>query len=260
MNSIKNFQLDKRKSGEIFKRWLKEAGLTYREGADETGIPYDTLNNTLNGKNELGLERALKLCVVTRHTFAEYIQELCEGYDHVDFAEELKWAIASKVEIIQESNTEVVTNTSLPAMPAAPTVNVTTVEMKNESRLSVAQEFEGCIRLVNEEHERSLDRFKVLHANYLEKLEGSFHETLKAKDAQIQQMKEDEAKVEKAHDEHIETLESTKKNLRKTAIIATTALVLFMMYVVWEFANIESGLTGYLFRMISKGFTMGRLG
>lgn len=67
MNTIKNFHLDKKRSGDIFKCWLKEAGLTYHECAEETGIPYDTLNNTLNGKNELGVERALKLCVITRH-------------------------------------------------------------------------------------------------------------------------------------------------------------------------------------------------
>lgn len=257
MNTIKNFQLDKKKSGEIFKYWLKEAGLTYHEGADAAGIPYDTLNNTLNGKNELGLERALKLCVITRHTFSEYLQKLCEGYDHVDFADDLQWVIAPKVEIIQADSTEVVPNTSL---PTAPTVNVTTVEMKSELKPSVAQEFETCIRLVNEEHERSLDRFKGLHSGYLERLEASFSNTLKAKDDQIKQMEKDAEKVDKAHADHLKTLEKTKNNLRKTAIILVAVLVLFTAYVVWEFANIESGLTGYLFRLISRSFTIGHLG
>ena len=257
MNSIRNFHLDKKRSGDIFKCWLKEAGLTYHECAEETGIPYDTLNNTLNGKNELGVERALKLCVITRHTFSEYMQSLCDGYDHVDFAEELRWVIASKMEIIQAETTEVVTNTS---MPQAPTVNVTTVEMKNELKPSAAQEFEACIRLVNAEHERSLDRFKGLHANYLEKLEQAFASNLKAKEDQIRQIEKDADKVEKAHCEHIQCAIDGRNYWRKTAVVIACLLLLFLAYVVWEFTNIESGLTGYLFRMISRSFTIGRLG
>lgn len=257
MNSIRNFQLDKKKSGEIFKCWLKEAGLTYHEGAEATGIPYDTLNNTLNGKNELGVERALKLCVVTSHTFSEYLQKLCEGYDHVDFADDLQWVVSPKVEIIQSEPTEVVANTSL---PAAPTVNVTTVEMKSELKPSVAQEFEGCIRLVNESHEKSLDRFKGVHATYLDKLEQSFRSNLNAKEDQIRQMAKDAEKVEKAHQEHIKSAIGGRDYWRRTALVIAGILLLFLGYVVWEFANIESGLTGYLFRMISRSFTIGHLG
>lgn len=257
MNTIKNFHLDKKRSGDIFKCWLKEAGLTYHECAEETGIPYDTLNNTLNGKNELGVERALKLCVITRHTFSDYMQALCEGYDNVDFADELRCVIAPKVEIIQADPTEVVANTNL---PAAPTVNVTTVEMKNELKPSVAQEFEGCIRLVNESHEKSLDRFKGVHATYLEKLEQAFSSNLKAKEDQIKQMEKDAEKVEKAHQEHIKSAIGGRDYWRKTSIVVAAVLLVFLAYVVWEFANIESGLTGYLFRMISRSFTMGYLG
>lgn len=260
MNSIRNFQLDKKRSGNIFKRWLKEAGMTYRECENETGIPYDTLNNTLNGKNELGVERALKLCVVTKHTFAEYMQEMCAGYEHVDFADDLQWVVSSKTEIIQTEVVESVSNTMAPVPIVAPTVNVTTVETKSDTRLAFSNEFEGCMRLVNEEHERSLERFKVLHADYLDKLESSFHETLQAKEAQIEQMKCDEEKVKKARDEYIESLEKSKKSLRNTTVITGVLLVLLVMFVVWEFANIENGLTGHLFGLVSKRFLLGRLG
>lgn len=260
MNSIKNFQLDKKRSGDIFKRWLKEAGMTYRECEAETGIPYDTLNNTLNGKNELGVERALKLCVVTRHTFAEYMQEMCAGYEHVDFADELQWVVASKTEIIQAEVVESVSNTMAPVPIVAPTVNVTTVETKSDTRLAFSHEFEGCMRLVNEEHERSLERFEVLHADYFGKLESSFHETLHAKDEQIEQMKRDEEKFEESRTEYIESLEKSKKNLRITAIIACVLLCLLVLFVSWELANIENGLTGYLFGLASKRFLLGRVG
>lgn len=257
MNSIQNFQLDKKRSGEIFKRWLKEAGLTYREGAEETGIPYDTLNNTLNGKNELGVERALKLCVITRHTFSEYLQELCSGYEHVDFSEDLKWVVSQKVEIIQAGTSELVQNT---ASAAVPTVNVTTVAMQSELKPSAAEEFEACIRVVNAKHESDLDRFKKLHAGYLEKLEASFQSNLQAKDDQIEQMKKDAEKVEQAHVEHIQGAIGGRDYWRRSAIITACVLLLFLVYVVWEFANIESGLTGYLFRIISQSRIFGRLG
>lgn len=257
MNSIQNFQLDKKRSGEIFKRWLKEAGLTYREGADETGIPYDTLNNTLNGKNELGVERALKLCVVTRHTFSEYLQELCTGYEHVDFADDLRWVVRQEVEIIQAEPVDVVPNTSA---VTAPTVNVTTVAMQSEVKPSVAQEFEGCIRLVNNEHERSLDRFKSVHATYLEKLESSFKSNLAAKEEQIEQMKKDAQKVEGAHQEYIKSALMGRDYWRRSTLVMACVLLLLLIYVIWEFANIDNGLTGYLFKMISNSRIFGRLG
>lgn len=257
MNSIQNFQLDKKRSGEIFKRWLKEAGLTYREGADETGIPYDTLNNTLNGKNELGVERALKLCVVTRHTFSEYLQELCAGYEHVDFADDLHWVVRQQVEIIQAEPVDVVPNTS--AVPA-PTVNVTTVAMQSEVKPSISKEFEGCLQLVNAEHERSLDRFKNVHTGYLERLSHAFETTLVAKDTQIEQMQKDADKVEKAHQEHIKSALMGRDYWRKTSIFLALALLVFLTYVIWEFANIDKGLTGHLFQMISNSRIFGRLG
>ena len=257
MNSIQNFQLDKKRSGEIFKRWLKEAGMTYREGADKTGIPYDTLNNTLNGKNELGVERALKLCVVTRHTFGEYLQELCAGYEHVDFADELRWVVRQEVEIIQAEPVEVVANTS--AAPA-PTVNVTTVAMQSEVKPSISKEFEGCLQLVNAEHERNLDRFKGVHSTYLERLEQAFKATLTAKNEQIEQMQKDAEKVEKAHQEHIKSAIGGRDYWRKTSLMLGIVLLVFLVYVIWEFANIDKGLTGYLFRIISNSRIFGRLG
>lgn len=257
MNSIQNFQLDKKRSGEIFKRWLKEAGMTYREVADETGIPYDTLNNTLNGKNELGVERALKLCMVTKHTFSEYLQELCNGYEHVDFADELRWVIRQEVEIIQAEPVDVVLNTSA---VSAPTANVTTAAMQSEGKPSISKEFEGCLQIVNAEHERSLDRFKGVHSTYLERLEQAFKATLTAKNEQIEQMQNDADKVEKAHQEHIKSAIGGRDYWRKTSLMLGIVLLVFLVYVVWEFANIDNGLTGYLFRIVGNSRIFGRPG
>lgn len=254
MNSIQNFQLDKKRSGKIFKRWLKEAGMTYREGADETGIPYDTLNNTLNGKNEIGVERALKLCVVTKHTFSEYLQELCAGYEQVDFADELHWVVRQEVEIIQKDPVDDAANTSA---ATAPTVNVTTVAMQSEIKPSISKEFEGCLQIVNAEHERSLDRFKGVHSRYSERLEQAFKATLVAKNEQIEQMQKDAEKVEKAHTEHIKSALMGRDYWRKISLILALMLLGFLIYVVWEFANIDKGLTGYLFRIISNSRIFG---
>lgn len=85
--NLKNYHLDQKKSGMILKAWIKDAGYSYSDVAEETGFSLDTINNSLSGKvSDPRLERVFKIAVITGHSVCEYLQLMLEDED-IDFAD-----------------------------------------------------------------------------------------------------------------------------------------------------------------------------
>lgn len=87
--SLQAYQIDQSKSAAIFKRWARDAGMSYNRVASETGYSYDTVNNIMAGRiSDIGLERVLKIAVCTGHTVGEFLLEVLDGED-IDFADKI---------------------------------------------------------------------------------------------------------------------------------------------------------------------------
>ena len=87
--SLQAYQIDPSKSAAIFKRWARDAGMSYNRVASETGYSYDTINNIMAGRiSDIGLERVLKIAVCTGHTVGEFLLDVMDGED-IDFADKI---------------------------------------------------------------------------------------------------------------------------------------------------------------------------
>jgi len=87
--TLAQFHFDKGKSGRILRKWADESGLTRQELSDITGIPLNTLNNSLYGKvQDLTVDRTFKIATATGHCICEYIQLQLEN-ESIDFADKV---------------------------------------------------------------------------------------------------------------------------------------------------------------------------
>ena len=87
--SLQAYQIDPSKSAAIFKRWARDAGMSYNRVAAEPRCSYGTINNIMAGRiSDIGLERVLKIAVCTGHTVGEFLLEVLDGED-IDFADKI---------------------------------------------------------------------------------------------------------------------------------------------------------------------------
>lgn len=82
MKTIDIFHFDKEKSGNLLKKWLKDAGLSQHRAADLMGLHQDTLANCISGRvQDIKFEVVFKIALVTGHTVDDYIHDMLEGED-----------------------------------------------------------------------------------------------------------------------------------------------------------------------------------
>ena len=82
MKTIDIFHFDKEKSGNLLKKWLKNAGLSQHHAADLVGIHQDTLFNCISGRvQDIKFEIIFKIALITGHTVDDYIREMLDGED-----------------------------------------------------------------------------------------------------------------------------------------------------------------------------------
>lgn len=87
--NLAQFHFSKEKSGRILRQWADESGLTRQELSDITGIPLNTLNNSLYGKvQDLTVDRTFKIATATGHCICEYIQLQLDN-ESIDFADKV---------------------------------------------------------------------------------------------------------------------------------------------------------------------------
>lgn len=200
--TLLEYHFDPKKSGEILKRWVKDAGMSYAEVADQTGYSQDTINNSLSGKiKELSLERVFKIAVLTGHSVCEYLREMLDGADI---------AFADRIHVLTDKPLHMVkyTDTIAPSLPA----------------------------VLPEHHtdDATLDRFRRIHGDYAAAIREQTKQQL---DTMERQHREHNSTVEKLHAAHLDDLyknhaevvaklELENKRLRKRNIFLTIALAL----------------------------------
>lgn len=213
MYNLTTWQLDRRRSGEIFKAKMKDKGFTVQQVADGTGISYDTLNNVLNCKSDPTVERVLKLCMflgMDLHT--DYLAPLFDGLDVEEgFADQIK---------------QIVGTTSVKASPAPAACG---------NKAGCEKQIKGLMEVFVDSQEKTLDRFKAVHDRYhqeqVQQLRESRDLIIAAKDAQIATLRDDLAEQAK----HITRLRNRNKILgiavaAETVFIAVTWLMDFLIH------------------------------
>lgn len=245
MFSLASFHIDKEKSGKLLKSWVKQAGLTYRQVESLTQIPYDTLNNCLAGRvQDIKFEVVFKVAVVTGHSVNEFISEMVQDVE-VDFLDQIidlqplspaivpldagdpmpVPVIAQQTEVTTVKTTEILA----PSQPVAPTLH------------DVSEH----LHIIRQEHVDALNRFKLVHNSYVEKLENNFHASIARYERQIDIINQEHAKaiheLKESHNETIAVLHRVADKLRKRSrwlagLLAAETIAIIALFIVDAFA------------------------
>lgn len=80
--TLKEFHFDTVKSGIILQSFLADAKISFRAAENMLGVSYDTIVDTLRGKNkDSKMEFITKVCVITGHTVQEWCERMLDGVD-----------------------------------------------------------------------------------------------------------------------------------------------------------------------------------
>ena len=180
--NLQNYHLDPKKSGMILKTWIKDAGYSYSDVAEETGFSLDTINNSLAGKvADPRLERVFKIAVLTGHSVCEYLQLMLEDED-IDFAD--------RVHVLRADE-----DMHLRPLATAPQVS----HASSEHNLSEA------------EMNSILDRFRRVYESVINQLRDQIAQIKESRQIMKEQYEQQLQKMEEQHRIHDETLAETHR-------------------------------------------------
>lgn len=203
MYTLASWQIDRKKSSDIFRTRKKELGYTVPQLAEGTGISEDTINNILNCKTDPTMERVIKLCLYLQmDLYQDYLRPLFDGLEADEaFAAQLSTMLGS--------------GCSVRSQPAAPACG---------NRAGCEKQIQGVMQTVMDANEHTLDRFKDVHDRYhqqqVQQLQEGRDLVIAAKDAQIATLRDDLAQQSR----HITRL----RNRNKWLSIAVTAETVFI--------------------------------
>lgn len=220
MFSIKTFRLDRKKSGELLKSAFHgEYGVrkVYREVADETDIPLDTVSNCLQAKNDISLERLIKFCLVSNMPLGEYLKRMFDGVD-VDFSDKLHLILPDR-------------------QPAQPVQDTARTEK------STKEQKEAYEKGVLDMYERQLERFKNVHEGYRNTLVqqhvGESAHLSERCDAALREQ-----------EKHLKSALSGRNFWRTLACISIAIAIAILIYFVWEILNPTKGITSVIYALM----------
>lgn len=114
--------------------------------------------------------------------------------------------------------------------------------------------FDQTIALLNAAHQQELQRLSEQQSNQLDRFRRLIDQ---GRDALVAQHTSESAHMHdvcelamKESEKHRASFEKGRNSWRKVALVLMVVLVLFFVYVIWEFANIYDGVTGYILRQI----------
>ena len=174
MYTLASWQIDRKRSSDLFRARKKELGYTVPQLAEGTGISEDTVNNILNCKTDPTMERVIKLCLFLQmDLYQDYLRPLFEGLDADEaFAAQLSSMLGS--------------GCSVSAQPTAPSCG---------NKAGCERQIQGVMQTVMDANEHTIDRFRDLqdryHQQQVEQLRESRDLVIAAKDAQIATLRQD---------------------------------------------------------------------
>lgn len=156
MYSLKNYQFNTQRSGEILKRWLVTAGISQSAAARAIGVTDDTLSGCLRGNvKQPTFSYVVKICILTGHTIEEYLR-LVIANDPVEFANDIVWS----------SQTPAASNTSHSASHAHHVNGIVTTDVSKlldrldgrnrEEQKIIVKQHEDTINALTQEHDKTI--------------------------------------------------------------------------------------------------------
>ena len=92
--TLAEFHFDTVRSGQILQSFLTESRISHRVAEKLLGYSYDTIADTLHGKNkDSKMEFVMKICAITGHTVSEWCDRMLEGVND-DVAKAVRTAFA----------------------------------------------------------------------------------------------------------------------------------------------------------------------
>lgn len=220
MFSIKTFRLDRKKSGELLKSAFHgEFGVrkVYREVAEETDIPLDTVSNCLQAKNDISLERLLKFCLVSNMPLSEYLKRMFDGVE-VDFSDKLHLILPDHQSVQQVQDT-------------------------GHTEKLTKEEKEAYEKGVLDMYERQLERFKNVHEGYRNTLVqqhvGESTHLSERCDAALREL-----------EKHLKSAMAGRNFWRTLACVSIAVAIVIIIYFVWELLNPTEGLTAIIYTLM----------
>lgn len=215
--TLREFHFDPERSGHILKDWAKGAGKSYQKIADETNYSYDTINNSLAGKNkELSLERVFKIAVCTGHSVCEYIRGMLKD-EEIDFADQ--------IHVLREGDFSLVPYKEEPPEEIQALVQHSAGDTGFHLQ---HEEYEQVMQRAQSVHQANLERITNVYDDYLAKLEATHADAL--------------ARQEKAHQEYTVALQKVAKQRLRWIIILAIVIAAVVVWFIWDLTHPEIGL------------------
>lgn len=234
MQSLAQFHFDPKKSGAILKKWIKESGFTYHQIAEMTGIPYDTLNNSLQGRvQDLSLERAFKVAVCTGHSTCEYIKLMLQDED-IDFRHrvhvlrDVPMERALFVDHPDDCCASIPKETAISLVPPPQEIPAIPAVVSDSPAFGLDERAMEAIRMDRERHDRYTECLVEQYKDQIQQLKDSREITISHYEERISLLIQEHEKrvtdIKEAHARATAFLKDEHKRLEKWVIILGVAL------------------------------------
>ena len=108
--NLAEFHFDTTKSGIILQSFLSDAKISFRSAEKLLGISYDTIVDTLRGRNkDSKMEFVVKVCAITGHTIQDWCERMLESVD-ADLAQQIRAVFTPQSAPLPPSVDEVITH------------------------------------------------------------------------------------------------------------------------------------------------------
>lgn len=174
--------------GKTIKAMYKLSGKTLNQLADETDLTIDTLNNLFYARLQkpgfFGVEKVVEATGYTIEELSGFLKLAKSLPKDADITEEFAKYIFSVKE------TAAIVNSAVASPESA----------EDEGKCARCQQ----MKILNEEHEKQLDRFRATHLHYVDELHLRYQEQIKQMEASNQRLKElydhSVSEIKKAHE------------------------------------------------------------
>ncbi len=192
---LSEFHFDTEKSGCILRSFLADAKISNAVAAKLLGYSYDTINDTLRGKNkESKMDIVVKVCAISGHTLKEWCERMLDGVNE-EVADMVRVAFGIPIGGMDAA----IDNIEVVAVPQP--VPVVATPGGDEASLS-RMDLDVFVARWSEAQERTMDRYKGLHQATYEELRVGRDLLRQQYENQIEAMKQTHDKERRVDEEH----------------------------------------------------------
>lgn len=225
---LPEFHFDKEKSGRILNGWRNEIDMPIPALSVETGIPENTLKNSLYGKvQDLTMDRTFKICVALGRCPCEYIEEMLKD-EPIDFAD--------RIHVLRDPE-----KVKVPMFPTHDSTSLASSESVSGGLLDrFRRVYDTMLSQFRDQVQQLKDSREIMHQQYQQQLETMERQHVIHNTA----METHHAEAMQRADKEIDRLQLQNTRLRTALVIETSAIgILF-------FADALIGDRGWILRSL----------